>query len=168
MISKPSKSAKKRENLELQELGEELISLTPAQLECLDLDERLCDAITLARSISSHGALRRQKQLIGKLMRNVDAEPIRAALDAIGSSDRLQKRVFRDAERWRDRITGTDPAALDAFFEYLGHHSEPLLEHLEALRGAAHERARKHAQKQVFREIHREVARKVQNDITSI
>lgn len=164
MISKPSKSAKKREKLELQELGEALISLTATQLARLDLDERLFDAITLARSISSHGALRRQKQLIGKLMRGVDAEPIRSALDAIGSSDRLQKRVFREAERWRDRITGTDPAALDAFFDYLGHDSKPLLEHLQALRGASHERARKHAQKQVFREIHREVASKVLND----
>ena len=36
-----------------------------------------------ARSIKAHGALRRQKQYIGKVMRHVDPEPIRAALESL-------------------------------------------------------------------------------------
>lgn len=81
--AKPSKSAKKREYLALQKLGEELLTLRESDLLGLPLDEDLRDAVMEARLIKSHGALRRQKQYIGKLMRRVDAEPIREALARI-------------------------------------------------------------------------------------
>lgn len=77
---KPSKSARKREHLALQKLGEELIALKPGDLKGLSLDESLLEAVMAARHIKSHGALRRQKQYIGKLMRHIDPEPIRAGL----------------------------------------------------------------------------------------
>lgn len=73
---KPSKSAKKREYLALQKLGEELITLKQSELEGLPLDEDLLEAIMEARAIKAHGALRRQKQYIGKLMRHIDPEPL--------------------------------------------------------------------------------------------
>ncbi len=78
--SKPSKSARKREFLALQKIGEELIALTESDLREIGLDEDLLDAVLDARQIKSHGALRRQKQYIGKIMRHVDPEPIRAAM----------------------------------------------------------------------------------------
>ena len=81
MNSKPSKSAKKRETHALQYLGEQLIDLSVEQLLDIGLDDILMDAIVAAKSISAHGALKRQKQLIGKLMRRVDSAPIAAALD---------------------------------------------------------------------------------------
>jgi len=77
---KPSKSALKRENIALQKLGEELISLKESDLEGLPLDDNLHEAIMEARQIKAHGALRRQKQYIGKLMRHIDPEPLRAAV----------------------------------------------------------------------------------------
>jgi ribosome-associated protein len=80
---KPSKSARKREYLAVQALGEELITLKLSDLESLPLDEDLLEAVLEARQIKAHGALRRQKQYIGKLMRHVDPEPIRAALAAL-------------------------------------------------------------------------------------
>jgi len=46
----------------------------------IELEDELLEALLEARRIKSHGALRRQKQYIGKLMRQVDPEPIRAAL----------------------------------------------------------------------------------------
>ena len=49
----------------------------------MDLDEELLAAIQDARRIKSHGALRRQKQFIGKLMRGVDPGPVRAALERV-------------------------------------------------------------------------------------
>ena len=73
---KPSKSAKKREYLALQKLGEELITLKQSELEGLPLEEDLLEAIMEARAIKAHGALRRQKQYIGKLMRHIDPEPL--------------------------------------------------------------------------------------------
>jgi ribosome-associated protein len=78
--SKPSKSARKREFLALQKLGEVLISLKESELRQIGLDEDLLEAVLDARKIKSHSALRRQKQYIGKIMRHVDPEPIRAAM----------------------------------------------------------------------------------------
>ena len=77
---KPSKSARKREYLALQKLGEELIALKQTELDSLPLDEGLLEAIMEARQIKAHGALRRQKQYIGKLMRHIDPEPLRAKM----------------------------------------------------------------------------------------
>ena len=96
---KPSKSARKREQLELQQLGERLIDLSADELEALPIDERLRDAVLAASKMRAHGALRRQKQLIGKLMRSCDPEPIRHALAAREVDDRLAKRVFADVRR---------------------------------------------------------------------
>jgi ribosome-associated protein len=79
--TKPSKSARKREHLARQKLGEELITLREGDLRSLALDEDLFEAVMEARGIKSHGALRRQKQYIGKIMRHMDPEPIRAALE---------------------------------------------------------------------------------------
>ncbi len=80
---KPSKSARKREHLALQKLGEELIGLKQRDLNSLSLDESLLEAVMEARQIKAHGALRRQKQYIGKLMRHIDPESIRAGLAGI-------------------------------------------------------------------------------------
>jgi ribosome-associated protein len=72
--TKPSKSARKRAYLALQKLGEELITLRESDLH---------DAVLEARRIKAHGALRRQKQYIGKLMGRIDPEPIREALERL-------------------------------------------------------------------------------------
>ena len=84
--TKPSKSARKREYLALQKLGEELIALKDAELHSIDLDEELLEAVLDARRIRSRGALRRQKQYIGKIMRRIDPEPVRAALQRLHRS----------------------------------------------------------------------------------
>ena len=49
--------------------------------------------------MSSHGAQRRQLQYIGRLMREVDAEPIRAQLAAIqgGSAEERARQLARGA-----------------------------------------------------------------------
>jgi len=80
---KPSKSARKREHQALQKLGEELITIRRSDLDSLPLDDTLRDAVREAGEIKAHGALRRQKQYIGKLMRNIDPEPIRAGLQKL-------------------------------------------------------------------------------------
>ncbi|MCG8369360.1 MAG: DUF615 domain-containing protein [Proteobacteria bacterium] len=81
--TKPSKSARKREYLARQRLGEDLIPLRESDLLSMNLDDELLDAILDAKRMKRHGALRRQKQYIGKLMRRIDPEPIRAALTRI-------------------------------------------------------------------------------------
>ena len=74
--TKPSKSARKREYLALQKLGEELIPLQEPDLRTMGLDEDLLEAVLEAKRMSKRGALRRQKQFIGKLMRDIGPEPI--------------------------------------------------------------------------------------------
>jgi ribosome-associated protein len=79
---KPSKSARKRAAHAAQELGERLVSLRREDLHGLDLPERLREAIEAAQQIRSRGALARQRQFIGKLMREVDVVAIEEALSA--------------------------------------------------------------------------------------
>ncbi len=77
----PSKSQRKREATALQDLGEQLVALTRAQLSRIPLPEELRAAVQAAQAITQRGGHKRQLQYIGKLMRRLDdPEPIRAAL----------------------------------------------------------------------------------------
>lgn len=82
---RPSRSARKREALALQELGVRLTLLKPAQLQQLPLPEPLLAAVLEAQQLKSRAALARQRQYIGKLMRTLDPEPIASALSSLGS-----------------------------------------------------------------------------------
>ncbi len=73
---KPSKSEQKRRMHRAQALGEVLISLPSSIFADLPVEESLREALEHAQGLKSHEALRRQKQLIGKLMREVETEPI--------------------------------------------------------------------------------------------
>ncbi len=152
--SKPSKSARKREHLALQELGEELITLSEAELESLSLDESLLNAVRDASQMKAYGALRRQKQLIGKLMRGVDPGPIRAAISKHNADDLRGKRIFTKAEQWRDRIVRDGCAALDEFDAMTGSDDARLRSLLDELNSARSERAEKTVRRQIFRRIH--------------
>jgi len=77
---RPSRSARKRAAEALQKLGVKLIALRDAELDALTLPEELLAAIHEARRLNSRAALARQRQYIGKLMRDVDPEPIERAL----------------------------------------------------------------------------------------
>ncbi len=112
---RPSKSERKRQSTDLQVLGEALIDLPQNELDALPLPENLRDAVELARRITAHGGLYRQKQYIGKLMRKIDAEPIRAALTAKRDRERVAALRFRRIEHWRDRLIAEGPDAIAAF-----------------------------------------------------
>ncbi|MBL8265065.1 ribosome biogenesis factor YjgA [Steroidobacter sp.] len=116
---RPSKSLRKRQSDDLQSLGEALIELSDSELEELPLPEPLLDAVLLARRITAHGGLYRQKQYIGKLMRKIDSEPIRQALQARRDRERVEAIRFHRIEQWRERLLteGADGvAALKAEF----------------------------------------------------
>lgn len=152
--SKPSKSARKREQLALRELGEQLISLNESELASLSLDEGLQYAISKAKQMTSHGALRRQKQLIGKLMRDIDPLPIRAQLGELRADDVRNKRLFAKAEGWRDRIVKDGAAALEAFEDETGHRDDGLRSMLVELGLAFSDKAEKTLRRKIFRRVH--------------
>ncbi len=80
---RPSKSQRKRDMTELQQLGVRLVACKPDQLARLDLPEVLRDAILAAQRIHAHEGRRRQFQYIGRLMRDADTEAIRKAYEAM-------------------------------------------------------------------------------------
>jgi ribosome-associated protein len=100
----PSKSQLKRESTALQDLGGELVKLSRDQLKKIDLPEKLGDAVREAQRITSHGAIRRQMQYIGKLMRDVDPAPIQAALDEIKGVSAAANARQHALERLRTRL----------------------------------------------------------------
>ena len=110
---RPSKSERKRAAHAAQDLGETLIGLRDSDLVALDLPERLVDAIREARSIASRGGGARQRQYIGKLMRDIDPEPIHAALAARGEQSALEAQRFKRLEAWRERLIAEGSVALE-------------------------------------------------------
>lgn len=110
---RPSKSARKRAAHDAQDLGEQLIGLRDAELDALDLPETLADAIRLARRTTSRGGAARQRQYIGKLMRDVDLDPIRAALNARSEQSSRDAQAFKRIEEWRERLLTEGAAALE-------------------------------------------------------
>jgi ribosome-associated protein len=81
---RPSKSSRKRAAHAAQALGERLIQLKESEWAQLPLPETLIDALRAAKRIKARGGLARQKQYIGKLMRELDTAAIEAALENLG------------------------------------------------------------------------------------
>ncbi len=111
---RPSKSSRKRAAHAAQALGERLIALREQELAELELPEPLADAIREARRIRSRGGLARQRQYIGKLMRDIDPAPIEAALARGSREAALETERFRRLEAWRERLITEGPPALEA------------------------------------------------------
>ena len=140
--------------LQLQELGEELIGLNESELASLALDDKLQMAVRDASRIKSRGALRRQKQLIGKLMRDVDPTPIRAGLARLRADDVRMKRLFAVAEKWRDRLVADGEDALASFCAETAIDDAELRALLGDLAVAHGEKAEKTLHRQIFRRVH--------------
>jgi ribosome-associated protein len=112
-----SKSQLKRDSEDLKELGEALIKMSPAERARVPLPEAIDAAIELAQRITSHGAMRRQVQYLGKLLRETDAAPIRAAVEAIRHTGLQSAAHFQRLERWRDRLLAEGDPAISEFLE---------------------------------------------------
>jgi ribosome-associated protein len=114
-VAPPTKTELKRQARAVQELADRLVSAPADLVERLALPEKLADAIALARRITGGGALVRQRQFVAKLMRGLDLEPLRAALDSHADVARLDAARFRRDERWRDRLVEGGEAAIAEF-----------------------------------------------------
>lgn len=151
----PSRSQSKREAEALQKLGEELIALPEKQLTQILLPDVVRAAIEQARHITSHGGLRRQRQYVGRLMRDLDPAPIRMKLAELRGADRVSRAHFKNAEHWRVRLLSGGTAAIE---EFLTGHPQADRSHLrelalEAVREADEGRPPRHA-RELFRYIH--------------
>jgi ribosome-associated protein len=114
-----SKSQRKRELDELKKLGLELLDFSDDALRQLMLPEVLLDAIRTAKRITSNGARKRQMQYIGKLMKEIDAAPVRQAVDDIKHQHSSRTREFHQIEILRDKlITNADNALPEVLAQF--------------------------------------------------
>ena len=113
----PSKSQLKRDAHALQQLGTELLDVPEAAWQTLRLPDQLIAALKEAKRIPSRGARKRQLQYIGKLMREVDPEPIQQYFEQLRLETRLQARKHHALEDWRDRMLSEGDAAIQEFVE---------------------------------------------------
>jgi len=111
------RGAKKARALQLENLGEALVALKPGQLARVAMPNDLLVAVKEAQRIrdkKAFGGHRRQIQLIGKIMRTLDAEPIAKALDALAVEGTIASEAFQLAERWRTRLLDGGDDDIDA------------------------------------------------------
>ena len=114
----PSKTKKKQEMHELQKLGAALVQLSAAHLDRVSLPEALAQAVREARRIRSHEAKRRQVQFIGRLMRELDPEPIRAQLAVVEGGSAQARASHQRVEHWRARLMEDDAVLTEFAREY--------------------------------------------------
>jgi len=149
----PSKSSRKRAAHAAQDLGEDLIRMRDNDLDALNLPESLVDAVREARRITSRGGLARQRQYIGKLMRDIDPEPIRVYLASLNTITARDAERFKRVEGWRERLIVEGAPALAELERW-----RPGLDHDEWARrvsAAQEERARTAATGAAGRELFR-------------
>ena len=145
----PSRSQKKREVEALQDLGAQLVELPAAQFKRMELPDELRVAVAACRKITQNGALRRQKQFIGKLMRSLDPVPIQAQLDAFNGVNVAETARLHQAERWRDKLL----AGNDAVTAFVNDYPATDATRLRQLIRAAHDETAKNKPPRAFREM---------------
>ncbi|MBF5039221.1 DUF615 domain-containing protein [Methylophilus sp. 13] len=112
--SQPSKTRLKAEADAAQDIGRQLVALPKDKLKKLALEESLMDAIAEAKRITSNGAIRRQMQYIGRLMRETDLAPIVEQLQKWEGKHQEENARFHQMERWRSRLL-EDSKAIELF-----------------------------------------------------
>ena len=145
-----SKSEIKRDAEDLKQLGEKLVNLTKANLTKVPLDDSLKDTIELAQRLQKE-ARRRQLQYIGKLLRSIDAEPIREALEKIENKHNQQQAMLHKLEILRDELIAKGDAVLT---DLLNEHPSADRQQLRNLIRAAQKEKEQNKPSKAYREIY--------------
>jgi ribosome-associated protein len=110
----PSKTKLKAEADAQQALGVRLTELPKDRLLKLNLPEDVVTAILDTKKITANGAIRRHRQYLGRLMREIDTAPITEQLARWEGKHTAENAYFHGLERWRDRLIN-DANALSEF-----------------------------------------------------
>ena len=127
---RPSKTKQKEVMHELRDLGAELVELSVGQLKRINVPENIFDAVRECQKITAHGARRRQIQYLGKLMRSVDDEPIRAGLALLRGESSAETARLHRLERLRVRLLEDEAVLAEIAAQWPGVD----LQHLRTLR----------------------------------
>lgn len=119
---RPNKTQIKRDMAALFVLGEEMSALSPAQLNTLELPEKLHHALAEVARMPHTGARKRQlKYIAGLLHKMEDTAPLNEKMDRIRNKSAHAVREHHVAERWRDRLIAEGN---DALTELLDEHPD--------------------------------------------
>jgi ribosome-associated protein len=110
----PSKTKLKNEAEAQQALGVRLCELSKEKLLKLDLPESVYAAVVESKKITANGAIRRHRQYLGRLMREIDTAPIEEQLAKWDGKNQEENAKFHAMERWRTRLLG-DANAVSEF-----------------------------------------------------
>ncbi|TCK17547.1 ribosome-associated protein [Thiogranum longum] len=116
----PSKTRRKKDADALQQLGTDLLELPETDWVKLSLPDSLIDALREMKRIHSRSALKRQRQFIGRLMRDVDPEPVQQHFEQLRQKTRQQVQAHHALEEWRDRMIGEDDSVVEAYLQEYG------------------------------------------------
>ncbi len=103
---RPNKTQHKREADNLQDIGLQLLELSPDQLARLSPTQSLKEALTEAKRITQPEARRRHAQFIGKLMRQDDNRELVERLERLLDPSRKQRLAH-----WLNQFIATDDKA---------------------------------------------------------
>lgn len=115
--SGPSRSQLKREMSALQKLAEDLVDLGPELAKKAPLNDDLLAAVTESFKIKKHEARRRHFQYIGKLMREIDPQPLQDYIEIIRSGRQAQTGAFHEVEQWRDSLVEGNDELIETLIE---------------------------------------------------
>lgn len=113
-----SKTAKKKQMDELQDLGMALTKLSNETLKKIGLPEDLHQAIKDYKKITSNSATKRQAQYIGRLMRDIDPTPIREYLAKLSGDNQAHNAFLQRVEQMRTRLIEHDDALTQFIAQY--------------------------------------------------
>ena len=125
-VDKISKTKRKQQMLELQDLGEELVALSKDALKKTPMSDELREAIKEYQRIPTHGAHRRQMQYIGKIMRNEDTAPIIEKLKQLKGSSTAATALLHRIERYRTEMIANDVAITQFLADFPAVDAQPL------------------------------------------
>lgn len=129
-----SKTRRKRAMEELQALGAELVALSVDRIKRIDIPEELRDAVREAQRMTRQDeARRRQIQYIGRLMRDIDPEPIRDALALVRGESAGETAKLHRLERMRTDLLADEKVLQEIANLYPGAD----LQYLRSLRRSA-------------------------------
>ena len=146
-----SKTKRKKEMLELQALGAELVELPDSVLAGIDMPENLRAAVLEAKRITAHEGRRRQMQYIGRLMRDTDPAPIRERLDALSGHSAQETARHKRLEQLREKLLADDTALTD----FVTTHSGADLQELRTLIRNARKEQKDGKPPRAYRELFR-------------
>lgn len=113
-----SKTKLKAEADIAQSIGKKLVDLSKEKLLKLNLPEALFEAVIEAKRITANGAIRRQMQYLGRLMRDIDSTPIVEQIQAWEGKNVQENARFHIMERWRDRLIENSDAVSEFLVTY--------------------------------------------------